>query len=173
MKDLVSVVSTNGPSVTTIDGTGQKCAATNWCGVQTNDCSVVLINSAVGPTTRLDGFKITGGKGVHITSGGGRTVGGGIYCAGTPLITNNIITGNVLSGLDNRFLGGGVYVVGLVLPAVATITNNLITGNTAKPPTAPNLSYGLGGGIYSAYFANPVIKGNTITNRLCIGRPAG
>ena len=166
MKAGVPVISTNGPSVTTIDGTGKKCASTNWCGVQTNDCSVVLINDYVVSPTRFEGFTVTGGKGVHITSGGQKEVGGGIYIAGSPIVTNNIITGNHITGPATRWAGGGIYVTGVITPPPqAVITNNTITGNSAKPPSGgAAYSYGLGGGIYAAWFARPLIQNNIISN---------
>ncbi len=137
MKNGVDVVSRDGPQVTTIDATGQNFTAVRF---SEGDSSSTLV-------THLDGFTITGGTGRPRTPAqrgqpGGAYAGGGIFIFNsnnsvvTPIIENNIITGNVLYTGDNfnfpLLLGGGIYVaVGGPL-----ITDNMIIGNSAADPSA-------------------------------------
>jgi hypothetical protein len=175
----VSIVSTDGPLVTTIDSTGQQCY-TRDCVINpdTTHCSTVIISSidGVGPTNadRLEGFTITGGEGFLRDSSGGDPdflVGGGIFVFGasSPTITNNTITGNVMAdATDPEFwYGGGIYIHSNIFsfdPAQPVITNNLIEGNIVdSPPGSGNRdNLSLGGGIYVGYHTIPVIEGNTI-----------
>jgi hypothetical protein len=77
-KEIV-VKSQNGPEMTTLDGSSAVSA-------------VVIISSYEGEGTVLEGFTVTGGRG--ILRGGSRD-GGGIYChTSSPTIKNNIIMGN-------------------------------------------------------------------------------
>src|SRR5262249_10945218 len=100
----ISVVSTDGPSVTTINANGKPCIKSD-CTVNaaTTSCAAVQATSigGVGPTTsdRIDGFHITGGKGYVWTSSPIAAVGGGIFVWGnsSPTITRNEISGNTLS----------------------------------------------------------------------------
>ena len=66
MKPGVSVVSEQGPNVTTINGTGQQCTRSTdpdlYCQSGSQTCGVVMIGSAVGSDTRLEGFKLIGGR---------------------------------------------------------------------------------------------------------------
>ena len=115
MKNGVDVVSRDGPQVTTIDATGQNFAAVRF---SEGDSSSTLV-------THLDGFTITGGTGRPRTpaqrgQAGGAYAGGGIFIFNTnsavvtPIIENNVITGNVLYTADSYnfplLLGGGIYV---------------------------------------------------------------
>ena len=107
------------------------------------------------PTTRLDGFTITGGnanESGHVIINGQsifRNNGGGIYNRfGTSTITNNTISGNTAS-LD----GGGIY----TSFCFNTMTNNTITGNSTVND---------GGGIHTSQGTN------TITNNTVSGNTA-
>lgn len=96
----VSLLSEEGPEVTTIDG--------NQAG------SVVVFQGGEGPDTVLSGFTITNGQAYS---------GGGIYCIGSsPEITNNIIIGN-----SADYSGGGICCEGGSSPEIA---GNRITENT-------------------------------------------
>ena len=91
--------------------------------------------------------------GFTITNGSTPYTGAGIYCGGgsAPVISNNIITGNVAH--TNH--GGGIRCSDY---CNATITNNTITGNQARY---------LGGGI-SINDADPTITYNIITNNTAV-----
>jgi hypothetical protein len=86
----------------------------------TTNKAVVTITEG-GPATRLDGFTVGGGVGIH---------GGGVRVAGAaPVIANNIIRNNITDGA-----GGGISLWGFHLPgpgqiAFATVTNNVIVDN--------------------------------------------
>ncbi len=175
----ISVVSTDGPSVTTINAAGQPCflsdctlntATTSCCAVQATSIS------GVGPTTadRIEGFHIVGGTGYYITSGTDIfAVGGGIFVWGnsSPTITRNEIVGNTISATTtDYFYGAGIYansnIGGGQLPSRPVITRNLIEGNVADPPagTSGRPSIGAGGGIYIGTDAASLIDSNTIRN---------
>ena len=140
--------------------------------------SAVAITGGAGPTTRVDGFTITGGDAYG---------GGGVYIfASGPTIVNNTITGNIAS------VGGGLLVMDwdFVPPTTSNpiITDNLITNNycseggagiavvgqarlvtydPAKPYIARNtislnISDYTGGGIGSYGHASPDIYDNII-----------
>lgn len=102
----ITVESSDGPEVTTIDAS--------------NETSVVWFTNNEGTDSILDGFTITNG------SGGGTVpnlTGGGITCRdSSPTIRNNIITVN-----DSIHYGGGIYCIG----SNPIITNNVINGNIA------------------------------------------
>lgn len=172
----ISVISTDGPTVTTIDATGKPCISSD-CSVNTftTSCSTVQIRSSDGVgatlTDRLEGFRITGGKGTEGTFPDGTPylVGGGIFIYGSsPTITNNQILDNVMGGSTaKQFYGGGIYVQGDQLFDVAqpVITTNLIDGNIVDPPngtSVDDLSHAIGGGVYIGYHSAPFINFNTI-----------
>ncbi|MCL6519369.1 MAG: M6 family metalloprotease domain-containing protein [Armatimonadetes bacterium] len=100
--------------------------------------SVVTFLPGVGESGRIDGFTIRNGS---------STVGGGgIFCYyASPVIANNVITGNTSS-----YGGGGIHCQYRSSP---TITGNTITNNTAL--------HG-GGGIGCYYSSTPTITGNKI-----------
>jgi parallel beta-helix repeat protein len=129
---------------------------------------VVKATTGIGADAVLDGFTIQNGgsqylptakgAGLNITSaspiirnnvitGNAASVGGGIYVAsGAPLIEGNTFSGN-LAGQ-----GAAIY---LAASGNAVIRNNTMTGNTARGSSAS------GAGIYSLS-ASPVISGNTL-----------
>ena len=92
----------------------------------------------------IDCFTITGGDADELFGDpDGSNAGGGIFSQdASPIIVNNIITGNF--GCDSCTStygrGGGVYL--LNAPATALVSNNLIANNVAD-----NSTWGQGGGI--------------------------
>jgi len=170
----VSVVSTDGPEVTTIDATGQYCYDAE-CGLTSvTPCAVAYFptgSANLGRGERLEGFHLTGGGGLNQTCGGNCDImsGAGVFILNSsPTITHNEIVGNVLQGDPKVYYGAGIYVhASVVGTANAIITQNLIEYNVADSPpgqNSNNLAFSLGGGIYVGYNAGPVIEGNTIRN---------
>jgi len=165
----VSVVSTDGPAVTTVDATGRPCT-TGQCVASTINltCAVVVFPAGVTIADRLEGFRITGGTGLFRELGAEDAVAGaGVFVFdGSPTITNNEIVGNVLSSSATKnYWGGGVYMLGTQYanPIRPVITNNLIEGNVSDPPsgTGNNPSAAFGGGMYVGQNSSPTIAGNT------------
>lgn len=135
--------------------------------------SVVTAPAGLTPSARIDGFTIRNGSG---TLADGGYCGGGVYCkGGSPVIANNTITANTVSGF-----GGGIYCAN----SSALILNNTIIGNNStknvlgcgggidcasgSPTIACNVIAGNcaweGGGVYlgnsSVIFANNTLVGN-------------
>ena len=149
--------SENGPVMTIIDG-NQTGSAVTFNG-----------NNILAAAT-LDGFTVTNGSGTFDV-GANYECGGGIYCtASSPVITNNIIRGNV-SGF-----GGGISCRSA---SAAILVANVITNNTAyagggislaesevqilRNEISGNLAHtGSGGGIAAASSFAPNISGNVI-----------
>ncbi|TDI47473.1 MAG: hypothetical protein E2P01_06890, partial [Acidobacteria bacterium] len=170
----VSVISTDGPSVTTIDASGQPCT-TAECVASTINlvCSVVVYGTGPTNADRLEGFTLTGGSGLFRDFGGGSPpnaiTGAGIFIFNSePTITNNEIVNNVLTnGTTKYFWGGGIYIAGGSYgdPIQPAITYNLISGNindSGPGQNQNNPSYSIGGGLYVGVYTAPVISGNTI-----------
>ena len=167
----VSVVSTDGPAVTTIDATGRPCT-TSECVESTTDltCSTIVFGSGFSAADRLEGFRITGGAGLFRDFAAGfddLTAGGGIFLFNSsPTITNNEIVGNVIGGSTAKRFGGGIYIGGGTydIPIEPVITYNLIDGNQAPDPPAGMYegTQALGGGMYVGLYASPTINENTI-----------
>src|SRR5262245_45216219 len=124
------------PASVTIDATGKGRSA-------------VILAARTSGRPRLDfsieGCRITGGVG-EVRTADQRVSGGGVYILGDAVVSNNIITGNVMAGSEVNWIGGGVY-VGYGDPV---IVGNTITRNTVNPPPAGGStdSLGVGGGIY-------------------------
>jgi hypothetical protein len=126
-----------GPSLTTIDGGGTG--------------RVLVLNGFA--TGTIQGFTITGGNAL---------TGAGIYVDNSsPIISDNMITGN--SGSDSYALiaGTGIYLTNNSHPV---ISRNVIQNNQARP----SLNHGAGAGIYvgtgcDATIVNNVISDNTAT----------
>ncbi len=164
----VSLVSTDGPTVTTIDAAGRPCIDVN-CNPTTSPCSVVQFSNLGGggatPNDRLEGFTLRGGGGTALgVAFGGSRSGGGIHIFNaSPTITRNVITGNVLSSPGLHFHGGGIYVGGGT-GTRPLILGNVIEGNVADTPagTNPNGRDSDGGGIYVFLNAAPRIENNVI-----------
>ena len=109
---------------------------------------VVIISNSADSNTRLDGFVITKGDGIH---------GGGIrVIASSPVIANNIITGNKTNGL-----GAGIYCYGFnaVSHEDPTIIGNAIVDNFAYD------TEGNGGGI-GCHGSSPTITSNVIARNM-------
>ncbi len=155
----ITVTSSAGPAVTTIDGGANG--------------SVVTFNSGETTKSVLNGFTIRNGStyyaagGIQITSSS-PTITGNVITAnhspegiginiygGSPQIKNNTITGNTQIGSSGGG-GGGIYTSGTSSsPATPIITGNTITNNSVA-------GGGSGGGISVAYFGVPVIQDNLI-----------
>lgn len=163
MGKAITVTSSGGPSVTTING-GR--AAT-----------VVTFDTSEGRSSVLSGFTITNGN--AYTYSQTYFEGGGIYIShASPTIKGNVIKGNTSCGggggiavefssaliqantiTDNNNDacsggdGGGIYVHGA---GSAEIIGNTISENT--------LSFGFGGGVALYYAGTPTVENNTISN---------
>ena len=173
----ISVISTDGPTVTTLDADGKPCV-TSDCLDSTNNltCSTVVYGTGPTPADRLEGFRITGGAGYYRDFGVGippnALVGGAIFVFNSsPTITNNEIVDNALSHPNEtlHYWGGGIYVGGgsYGAPTQPVITYNLIQENAADPPAGQNknqVTYGLGGGIYVGAYTAPTVSYNTISS---------
>lgn len=132
----ITVRSSDGAAVTTIDGSDQT------LGVVFG--SVVNFLDGEGNDSILEGFTITGGVG---TSPGAIPQGGGIICTfSAPTIRNNIITGNSVPGG-----GGGIY---LLAAQNAVISGNIIADNSAS----------IGCGIVLFDCSGTVVTANTLSN---------
>ncbi len=110
----ITVRSSGGPSVTTIDATG---VADPGDGLP-----VVRCDSGEGPDTVLDGFTITGGTGQTIL--GSESQGGGMYNNGSsPTVMNCVFSANMA---DTN--GGGMFNAS----SAPTVTNCTFSGNMAQ-----------------------------------------
>jgi hypothetical protein len=144
-----------GPSTTTIDATGLGRSA------------VIFGNGGSGRPDAdfsIDGCKITGGVGEVRNSNS--NAGAGVFVFGDAVVSNNLITGNAVSGSYSRFFGGGVYVA----TGNAVIIGNTITKNSASPNPVSG-SFGIGGGMFllgpeSMVGTSAVIEANLITDNV-------
>ncbi|MDB4324823.1 right-handed parallel beta-helix repeat-containing protein, partial [bacterium] len=174
----ISVVSTDGPDVTTVDAAGRLCT-TSRCEVLdpdiTSRCAVVIWGSGSTNNDRLEGFRLTGGSGLRRNFGNGyeSQTGGGIFVFNSsPTITNNVISENVLfSKTSHNFWGGGLYLGGgsYSNPTYPIITYNVIEDNSATPTLGDVTelvpgSEAIGGGIYVGLYTAPTIRNNIIRN---------
>ena len=170
----ITVTSSGGPAVTTINGGGNG--------------SVVLFVSGEGTGSVLSGFTITNGnangappsgnggggivvfnaaatiKGNAITQNGACNWGGGIYVGSTlfpspsPVIEGNQITENGVGALGgNGCAGGGGGGIAVTSASTTQITGNTISGNAVAPGDG-------GGGIYLFGVTTPIVENNVITN---------
>jgi len=157
----ITVKSSDGPKVTVIDG----------CQVS----SVVSFNFGENQNSALDGFLIINGSG---NISGGNKRGGGLYCEkSSPVISNNIITGNsayhggaiscyqsspviinnkIVCNSSDKY-GGGIFLAAECYPI---IVNNSISGNISK---------GHGGGIRCGIYSSPFILNNIISKNSANG----
>lgn len=116
---------------------------------------VIYISGGISPT--IDGFTITGGDASGATYYTDQ--GGGIYSRdANPIITNNVITGNVASTNASAYARGGG--LGLYNSSDSAIVN----GNHILSNTASTGYQGSGGGLYldhsAARVSNNVVQGN-------------
>jgi hypothetical protein len=178
----VSVVSTDGPLVTTINPTSPalKPCITSTCTVSTTTpCAAVYFPSSSGGggstnADRLEGFRITGGRGIRQTCGGtcDAQAGGGLFILNSsPTITRNTISGNVLdpnnAATNIVFRGAGIYVgSSMGTPARPVISLNTIEGNIADSAAGTNSrpNFTCGAGIYVDENSAPRIEANLVRN---------
>ena len=159
----ITVTSSGGPTVTTINGGGNG--------------PVVQFVSGEGSGSVLSGFTITNGgggivvfnaapmiRGNVITQNVTCNWGGGIYVSSTlfpgpsPVIEGNQITENVVGDLGgNGCSGGGGGGIAVTSTGSIQIIGNTISGNSVAPGDA-------GGGIYLFAVTTPVVENNVITN---------
>jgi len=153
----------DGPSVTTIDATGKGHSA------------VILAARTSGrPRTdySIEGCTIKGGVGEPRTANM-RIAGGGVFVLGNAVVSNNVITANVMAGAQSDWVGGGVY-VGYGDPV---IIGNLISKNIANQ--VASTSRGLGGGIHvegigiGSVNTHARIEANTIVENVANGTELG
>ena len=170
----ISVESTDGRDVTTIDAVNRPCIDAGCQATATIGCSAVTFAPGTTVMDRIEGFRITGGVGTDIRLGSDpTTVGGGIYIEdGSPTITRNLISGNVLSGTRRKQKGGGIFAGGgtALSPAAPVITFNVIESNVASSPGPPvgggypGFQSSLGGGLASDSYSAPWIEANVLRN---------
>jgi len=178
----VSVVSTDGPLATTINPTSPalKPCITSTCTVSTTTpCAAVYFPSSAGGggstnADRLEGFTITGGRGIRQTCSGtcDAQAGGGLFILNSsPTITRNTISGNVLDPNNTAtnvvFRGGGIYVGSSAgTPSRPVISLNTIEGNIADSAAGTNSrpNFTCGGGIYVDENSAPRIEANLVRN---------
>src|SRR5436189_57764 len=80
----ISIISTDGPAVTTLDGTGRPCPTADYCTFGlVPSCSAVYFPTAAGATSRIEGVRITNtGGGIELTDVLGK-IGAGIVVYGS------------------------------------------------------------------------------------------
>jgi len=165
----ISVLSTDGPAVTTINASGKPCIRSDCTPSSVNlTCSAVVYGSGSTNLDRLEGFRITGGAGTFRDFGGSGTAvaGGGILVFNSsPTITNNEIVDNVLVNAATEIQwGAGIYLAGTsyLSPTYPVISGNIIEGNIANPPSGSGAdpSVALGGGLYAGIYTAPLVEGN-------------
>lgn len=138
----IVVKSKHGAKDTTIDG--------NQNG------SVVTFSSGEGPDSVIEGFTLRNGNGT-VYNQAGQTRGGGVFVdnSSSPIVRNNIITGN--TALE----GGGIYCGN---NCSMTISDNIISDNDVLHQPIAGTA-GDGGGIFIAV-SSPVVIHNAIINNL-------
>ncbi|MGH9750414.1 MAG: hypothetical protein ACRD6R_10880 [Candidatus Polarisedimenticolia bacterium] len=119
----------------------------------------------------IDGCTITRGSGEDRPADA-TVAGGGVFVFGDAVVSNNLITGNVLSGSQSSWLGAGIYVA----YGDPILTGNVISRNVADPPPlgGQNDSRALGAGIFVLGSLKPVdthvrIEGNTLADNQALG----
>ena len=157
----ITVTSSGGPAVTTIDGGGQE--------------TVVTFKTGESTASTLNGFTITNGNGYVSFGGGGITIkyasptvtnnviignrayrGVGIQiCCGSPVIRGNTVTNNI----DTGAFGAGIQINA---PSEAQIVENMVSYNQGA----------FGGGI-EVDAASPLISGNKILANSVYGDGGG
>lgn len=131
----ITVTSSDGPSVTIVDGGAAG--------------PVVTFDTNEGANSVLSGFTLQNGVPSQIFPVTGTQGGGVLILNASPTITNNVITGNhAICGIGIESRGGSAVIRG------NTITNNSQAGGTG----------GCGGGGIEVTNGSPQIIGNTITS---------
>lgn len=162
----ITVTSSGGAAVTTIDGGGTA--------------TVVTFKTGEGPNSILSGFTIThgfntfSGAGVEIASASptiqSNVITGNQACSGVgmdiegsgAIVQNNTISNNTQVGCSGG-MGGGILIGGA---GTVQILNNVITGNQMN-------NSGNGGGIALFAAGIPTISGNTIQGNSTDGEGGG
>ncbi len=145
----------DGAATTVIDGSGFGRSAVIFASGGTN---------RERTNFSIDGFTITGGTG-EMRALEDTVAGGGVFIFGDAVVSNNVITGNVLSGSQTDWLGGGIYVA-YGRPIIA---GNRIDRNVASPRGGGGTRFALGGGIFSFdESASPQIVGNVISGNVAV-----
>lgn len=146
----ITVMSSGGPEVTTIDGGAAG--------------SVVTFDSGEGPSAVLEGFTIQNGTGTEITPGVDYYCGGGILCysGSSPTIRGNHITDNYIDHGSTLYgYGGGICCLEDSSPTISgnTIRNNFVAGR--------------GAGISLRYRCHPLIEDNVIEDNTAQSNAGG
>src|SRR2546427_1296824 len=153
----------HGPATTILDATGKGRSAV-----------IFAARTSGRPRTdfSIEGCTIKGGIG-EVRSADSRISGGGVFVLGDAVVSNNVITGNVMAGAEPNWLGGGVY-VGYGDPI---IIGNVISRNVVNQTTTN--SQGLGRGIYvegpgiGSVPTHARIVANTIAENVAPGGDSG
>jgi len=121
---------------------------TNQLSVLWGTTNKVVVNiTNAGPVTRLDGFTIGGGNGIH---------GGGLAMVGAgPVVANNTIRNNVTDGAGAGISIWGFHILSSTNYHFPTITNNVLVDNQSINDE------GDGGGI-AVIGSSPLIAWNVI-----------
>jgi subtilisin family serine protease len=141
--------------------------------------STTVSNNVISRHSSVDGEWGAGG-GVYCSGGSpmlsnnviagnmGVWHGGGIYCSGgSPKILNNVVSGNWALAPQIPACGGGIYCVN----SCATILNNVITENTAQDDIMGGFGPGTAGGVYCD--SSATIVNNVITRNIANGGGGG
>jgi len=160
----IAVISTGGPSVTTIEGIGSGPAVTFSSGESRN--------SVLFGFTITNGFSNFNGGGVAISNSSptiadniirrnGACSGAGISVSfGSPLIESNAIGENAQSGCSGGTGGGGIEIGGAGATGTEVISN-VISNNS--------MSSAAGGGISLDAAGAPLIENNLISQNVATG----
>jgi parallel beta-helix repeat protein len=117
--------------------------------VDTNRGSVVVFENNETSESVLDGFTITGGKGILVPSENARAGGGIFFSASSGKLNNCVIVGN-----EARDVGGGVVVAS---GSSMTLTNCTIRGNSCTASVSAG-----GGGICCIQSSSLTMIGCTV-----------
>jgi Kelch motif protein/HYDIN/CFA65/VesB family protein/centrosomal CEP192-like protein len=152
----ITVTSSGGPSVTTIDG-GQNAAVVTFSSAEAS-------TSVLNGFTIQNGFSVFGGGGVFVSNSSPTItgnmivnnqscVGAGVTISfGSPLVKGNTISNNAQAGCSGGTEGGGIAIQG---GGSAQIIGNIISNNIIDFD---------GGGIGMFSAGTPLIQGNMIIN---------
>jgi hypothetical protein len=114
-----------------------------------------------GVTVSISGVTITGGGGGGTSLGSSANSGGGIFNAGTLILSDAVITNN--STRSQGIGGGGIFNAG---GATLTLTNCIVSGNTAGGGTIQQSGPITGGGIRNASSALLTLTNTTVSNNV-------
>ncbi len=142
---ITEPISFKGKGITVRGEAGPEATTIRMAEVPTDPsrASVVIFENGETAASVLEGFALTGGRGIYQAAGmgSGDWAGGGIMCMyGSPTIVACIIVGNS-AGRGGGLCGGG-----------SSITNCTISGNSACEG---------GGVVYGGTLTNCIVWGNT------------